>query len=123
MEELMIVGLSLEDIKSMIERNENIKNLEEQEIKEKIDVLKEVGCRAHHIKNILFYNPFYLNQPIKEVKELIEELTSFGLTNLYTVLEEDPFLLNHDKRELESFIKAKQEEGISLDDKYYGIYE
>ena len=119
----MIVGLSLEDIKSMIERNENIKNLEEQEIKEKIDVLKEVGCRAHHIKNILFYNPFYLNQPIKEVKELIEELTSFGLTNLYTVLEEDPFLLNHDKRELVSFIEEKQEEGISLDDKYYGIYE
>lgn len=116
MKELFNLNLSNEELKDIIEINPDIKEMDPEEIKELINLLKSIGCEERHITNIIYANPFYLNRDYEDIKNLMLKLYQLGLTHIYTIFDSNPFLLNKDSDEIDEFIEKKQNEGLSLED-------
>ena len=116
MKELFKLNLSNEELKDILEINPEIKEMENEEIKELINLLKNVGCEERHITNIIYANPFYFSRSYEDIKALILKLYQLGLTHIYTIFDSNPFLLNKDSDEIDKFIEIKQKEGLSLEE-------
>ena len=115
MKQLFELGLNQNDIEDMINLNPDIANLD-KEIIELITLLKEVGCKDRHIKNILISNPMYLSRSKTDVLKLIELLKELGITNLEITFDTNPWLLNKDVFEINEFIKEQKELGLNMYD-------
>lgn len=95
MDTLVRFGFSIEDIKNMMDSNQQIEKLDEQTIKEIIKILKDINCTEEEIKNILITNPFCLNIDINTIKELIRELKDLNIKKLNILFNSNPYLLNN----------------------------
>lgn len=104
------------DIKNMLELCPLIRDMSDDEIKKKIDILSFIGCNTRHIKNILVSNPYYLDRIDSDILELISYLKEIGISNIYLLFDSNPYLLNKDKFEIEEYINSKIELGLSMDD-------
>ena len=62
MDVLIRFGFTIDEIKSMMDANDEIETLPDKELYELIEILEKVGCETHHIKNIFLCNPFYLSR-------------------------------------------------------------
>ncbi len=113
MDVLIRYGFTIEEIKSMMDSNNQIESTEDKSIYELIDLLGSVGCLSNHIKNIFLCNPFYLSRNISEVKNLIEKLYELGFNNLYILFDTNPYILNLNSYELEEIYNNKKSEGLS----------
>ena len=111
MDILFELGIDTSDIKNMLELCPLIRDMSDDEIKKKIDILSFIGCNTRHIKNILISNPYYLDRI-----ELISYLKEIGISNIYLLFDSNPYLLNKDKFEIEEYINSKIELGLSMDD-------
>ena len=101
MEKLVELGISEEELKSMLELNANI--LDEPELNILIDILYLIKCDTRMIKNILISNPNYLSRTKEDVVGLINELLSLGLNDLNILFDTNPYLLDLDDFDIEDY--------------------
>lgn len=113
---LFELGISDTDIKNMLELCPEIKDMSDDDVKKKIDILSFIGCNIRHIKNILISNPNYLDRIDNDILNLINYLKEIGVSNIYLLFDSNPYLLNKDKFEIEEYINSKIELGLSMDD-------
>ncbi|MBQ8472947.1 MAG: hypothetical protein IJ501_05535 [Bacilli bacterium] len=112
---LICLGINLEELKEMVNLNPMLEYLNDKEINDNILFLKSLKCSDTIIKNIIICNPFYLNRSISDLQKLVSKLISIGLTNLNLLFDSNPYLLNKDAFEIDSFIKEKLKLGFNLE--------
>ena len=101
MEKLVELGITEEELQSMLELNENI--LDEPELNILIDILYLIKCDERMIKNILISNPNYLSRPKEDVVGLINELLNLGINDLNILFDTNPYLLDLDDFDIEDY--------------------
>lgn len=116
MEELFSWNLNDLDIKEMISINKDILNLDNEEIKNIISILKYINCSDSEIRNILVTNPNYLSRCYSDVIELINKFKSLNIDDLNELFNSNPHLLNKDVFEIEDYINNEISNGKKLDD-------
>ena len=77
MRELFNLGLTENDIINMIEINQDLKELTDEEILEKIKILKNINCSDNQIKNIISSNVLYLSRSNSDIVKLFKYLLNF----------------------------------------------
>lgn len=110
------LGLTEEEILQIFETCKNLKNIPEEDLIINIEILKQIGCKEKHIRNILITNPDYLLKDKEDIILLINKLNQLNITHLYLLINSNPFLLTLEPFELEEFISQKQKEGKTLED-------
>lgn len=113
MDALIRYGFTIEEIKVMIDTNDDINEIHDKDVCALIDILTQVGCTKNNIKNIFITNPFYLTRNVDEVKTLVIKLVDIGLSNLGVLFDSNPYLLNISYNEVENIYKEKVKEGLS----------
>ena len=121
MNRLFELGISDKEIKFMLEQCSDILNMKDEEVIEKIDILKYIGCNMKQIKNIIVGNPYYLDRMNEDILKLISYLKKIGLTSINLLFDSNPFFLNYDRFEVEEYINKKIDNGMDLDDVVYSI--
>ena len=116
MDVLIRYGFSMEEIKNMMENNQEIESIPDKNIYDIIDLLGSCGCLSNHIKNIFYSNPFVLSRNPKEIKKLIDKLHDLNLTHLEIVFDSNPYLLNISSKEIQKIKKQKEKENIEEDE-------
>lgn len=111
---LFELGISDNDIKSMLELCPELINIGDDDIKKKIDILSFIGCNIRHIRNILISNPYYLDRIDNDILKLINYLKYIGVSNIYLLFDSNPYLLNKDMFEIEEYINSKIKLGLSI---------
>lgn len=107
MDTLVRYGFSIEDIKNMMDSNQEIENIEDSVILKLIKLLENENCSQDSIKNIFITNPFYLNRDVKEVEGLFKELKKNGIKKLNILFDMNPYLLNLNDTDLKNLIISK----------------
>ena len=108
MDTLVRYGFSIEDIKNMMDSNQEIENIEDSVILKLIKLLENENCSQDSIKNIFITNPFYLNRDVKEVEGLFKELKKNGIKKLNILFDMNPYLLNLNDTDLKNLIISKK---------------
>lgn len=116
MEELFSWNLNDLDIKEMISINKDILNLDNEEIRNIISILKYINCSDSEIRNILVTNPNYLSRCYSDVIDLINKFKSLNIDDLNELFNSNPHLLNKDVFEIEDYINNEISNGKKLDD-------
>ena len=117
MEEILRkIGISDNTIEQMEEICPNIKELEEKEIKEKIEILKNIKCDEIQIRNIISSNAQYLDRSNTDIEKLIKKLEELGFDTLNILFDGNPYILNLDDYEIENYIKNREDKGELLED-------
>lgn len=114
MEILFELGISDSDIKNMLEQCPDIMDMEYNEIREKIDILRYIECNDRHIRNIIVSNPYYLDRINNDILKLIMYLKEIGISCINLLLDSNPYLLNRDVFEIREYIDSKKNMGLSL---------
>lgn len=109
MEELYNLGLSHNTIKTMVEMNEEIKEISQQEVQEKEIILKKLNCSENQIINIISCNSIFLTRTNEEIIKLINCLYKYGFDNLNILFDSNPYILNLEPFEIENYINEKIE--------------
>ena len=115
MKELINLGLEEKDLLNILEVDSTLKDISEEEVLEKINILKNIKCTEREIRNIISSNPLYLNRINKDVVNLLKKLNELGFSSISTLLDSNPFILNIDVFELDNYIKSRKELGDSLE--------
>ena len=109
-------GISEKTISQMIDVCPNIKELNEMEILEKIEILNRISCNDIQIRNILSSNPMYLDRSIADVNNLINKMNELGFSTLNISFDGNPYILSLDAFEIDNYIKKRQDNGELLED-------
>ena len=96
MKELYNLELSDNTINAMCELNPEVKDLTEEEIIEKEELLESLGADRQEVINIISSNSMYLSRTNEEIKNLVECLKKYGFTNLDVLFDSNPYILNLD---------------------------
>ena len=83
-----------QDFKNVLDANPFIEKLDDLEIENNINFLKEVDCSYEQMKNIIIFNPWLFNRSYDELNKLKNKLISIGITNLNITFDTQPLLLN-----------------------------
>ena len=113
-ETLRKLGLSDETIADMADMCPEIEELTEEEIAEKINLLRDIGCDDEQIADIIASNPFYLDCIDTDVINLTGRLREYGFTDIASLLEGNPFILNLDDFEVDEYMKKRLYKGEKL---------
>ena len=116
MHELYNLGLNDKTIETMIEMNEEIKDITSQELKEKQIILKKVKCTENQIINIISSNSMFLTRTTEEILKLIGCLTKYGFDTLNILFDSNPYILNLEPFEIENYINERIENGEELEE-------
>lgn len=116
MDKLFELGISDIDMKNIIEQIPGIINMNNNEISEKIDLLKYVGCSDRQIKNIIIGNPDYLDRINEDILKLIGYLKRIGFDDLSLLFESNPSFLNYDVFEIRNYIDDQIGKEKEIDD-------
>jgi len=109
--ELYKLGLTDKDIKIVLEQLPELIELTEEEISKKINLLELIGCHTSQIRNIIITNPYYLESIKEDVINLVNKLTSLGITYPHLLFDSNPYFLNKEVFEIEDYIKLKINKG------------
>ena len=107
MQELYNLGLSHNTIKTMVEMNEEIKEISQQEVQEKEIILKKLNCSENQIINIISCNSIFLTRTNEEIIKLINCLYKYGFDNLNILFDSNPYILNLEPFEIENYINKR----------------
>ena len=117
MEEILKkIGISEKTINQMEEICPNIKDLTNEEILSKIEILKKINCDDIQIRNIISSNAMYLDKSNTDINKLINELRKLGFDNLDLLFDGNPNILNLDDFEVRKYIKDREGNGELLED-------
>ncbi len=103
-------------IKEILEIEENIQNVSNEDVKEKVDLLKIIGCTDKQIRNIIVSNPLYLLEETDNVKLLINKFYNLGLEPIDYLIDENPNLLTRAFDYIDEFIYNKLSNGYNVED-------
>lgn len=110
------LGINKKDIEILFELNKALEEYDVNLAKENIKILKDIGCSDLYIKNIIINNTYFLNNAIKDTKELVEYLKEeLKFNDLDLLFDSNAYLLNLEKKYLEDFVENKKKENISLE--------
>ncbi len=124
MDVLIRYGFSIDEIKNMMENNQDIESIPDKNIYEIIDILGSVGCLSNHIKNIFYSNPYVLSRNPKDIMKLILRLKEYNLSHLDILFDSNPYFLNIGELEIKKIYEEKESEGLSQDEiKDFFYYE
>jgi hypothetical protein len=115
MEELYNIGISEETLKKIIQQEPEIIELDNEDIKEKIQILEKINCTKNQIINIIGSNPQYLIRTNKKIIELLDYLIEIGFNMLDILLEANPYILNLDSFEIKNYINNRKIKGDTLE--------
>ena len=110
------IGISEKTINQMEEICPNIKDLTNEEILSKIEILKKINCDDIQIRNIISSNAMYLDKSNTDINKLINELRKLGFDNLDLLFDGNPNILNLDDFEVRKYIKDREGNGELLED-------
>ena len=110
------IGISEKTINQMEEICPNIKDLTNEEILSKIEILKNINCDDIQIRNIISSNAMYLDKSNTDINKLINELRKLGFDNLDLLFDGNPNILNLDDFEVRKYIKDREGNGELLED-------
>ena len=110
------IGISEKTINQMEEICPNIKDLTNEEILSKIEILKKINCDDIQIRNIISSNAMYLDKSNTDINKLINELRKLGFDNLDLLFDGNPNILNLDDFEVRKYIKDRERNGELLED-------
>ena len=116
MKELYNLELSDNTINAMCELNPEVKDLTEEEIIEKEELLESLGADRQEVINIISSNSMYLSRTNEEIKNLVECLKKYGFTNLDVLFDSNPYILNLDPFEIDNYIKDRVSKGEDISD-------
>lgn len=117
MEEILKkIGISEKTINQMEEICQNIKDLTNEEILSKIEILKKINCDDIQIRNIISSNAMYLDKSNTDINKLINELRKLGFDNLDLLFDGNPNILNLDDFEVRKYIEDRERNGELLED-------
>lgn len=116
MNELYKLGISENTINEMLNVNPNLKDISDNEIIQKENILKQIGCNDSQVLNIISSNAMYLDKIDNEVIELLTYLSKLGFTILSVLLDSNPYILNLEVFEIERYIKNRLQNNESLED-------
>lgn len=105
MDALIRYGFSVEEIKNIMDTNEEINIVSDKDINNIISLLEKYNCKINHIKNIIITNPFVLTREIDELEKAINILVDI-CKNVEVLLDTNPFLLNMSDRDINSLVKS-----------------
>ncbi len=105
-----------EDFKNVLDANPFIGKLDDLEIENNINFLKEVDCSYEQMKNIIIFNPWLFNRSYDELKKLKNKLISIGITNLNITFDTQPLLLNKEIFEIDDFINEQIKKGLEINE-------
>lgn len=105
-----------EDFKNVLDANPFIGKLDDLEIENNINFLKEVDCSYEQMKNIIIFNPWLFNKSYDELKKLKNKLISIGITNLNITFDTQPLLLNKEIFEIDDFINEQIKKGLEINE-------
>ena len=112
MEELYNYDINDKDIKNMLEINNDIFNLTNEEIKEKITILESINCSNDTIRHILTTNVFYLTNNSNDVINLIKLFNEFSI-DINEMLNINPFILNNNIYDIKEYIDKCKTKGLN----------
>lgn len=115
MKELFNMNLSEQTIKLMLEINPELRDMNNNEIINKVEILKSIKCSSSMINNIISSNPLLLNRADEEIRKLINYLLSKGFTTLNILFDSNPYILNLDIFEIDNYIIKKNKDGENLE--------
>ena len=115
MEELYNYNLDDEDLKNILELNNDIFSLSKDEIKEKIKILKDMDFKEDSIKHVIVTNPYYLTNNIVDILNLIKLLKEFNIKNINEIIDNNPFILNNNIYDIEEYIVKCKNNGKNTD--------
>lgn len=110
------IGISEKTINQMEEICPNIKDLTNEEVLSKIEILKDINCDDIQIRNIISSNAMYLDKSNTNINKLINELRKLGFDNLDLLFDGNPNILNLDDFEVRKYIKDRERNGELLED-------
>ena len=110
------IGISEKTINQMEEICPNIKDLTNEEILSKIEILKDINCDDIQIRNIISSNAMYLDKSNTDINKLINELRKLGFDNLDLLFDGNPNILNLDDFEVRRYIEDREKNGELLED-------
>ena len=110
------IGISEKTINQMEEICPNIKDLTNEEVLSKIEILKKINCDDIQIRNIISSNAMYLDKSNTDINKLINELRKLGFDNLDLLFDGNPNILNLDDFEVRKYIKDREGNGELLED-------
>ena len=116
MDMLIRYGFSIEEIKNMMDTNDELENVPDNNILELINILTGVGCHEEHIMNIFICNPLVLSSELSNIKKIIKKLNDLKLKHLYMVFDSNPYLLNMTVEDIENFYKEKIDSGLTAEE-------
>ena len=107
--------LSDTTITSMLQINPKISELSNQEVIEKIELLKKLDCSITQIKNIIGSNSLFLSRTNDEILNLIKCLSTYGFTALNILFDSNPYILNLEPFEIDQYINNRKDSGEELE--------
>ena len=116
MKELLKLGFSECTIDEMLNQNPNIKDITYEELYQKIDILKNIGCSEEQVLNIIGSNPMYLDRSNNDVIKLLAFLDKLGFSVLSILIDGNPYILNLDVFEIDDYVKSRLSNGELLED-------
>ena len=116
MEELFNMGISEATIKNMVEINPELRDISKNQIIEKENILKCIKCNDIQIRNIISSNPTFLTCTNSEIIKLLEYLNKLGFNTLNILFDSNPYILNLEPYEIESYISERKNNGESIED-------
>lgn len=122
MDVLIRYGFSIEEIKNMMDSNQEIEGIEDKAIYELIDILINIGCINSQIKNIFICNPFCISRSIIEIHKSIDKYKELGLDNLNIMFDSNPYLLNLEDIEIAKIYNDSIEKGYTKEQIYNYFY-
>lgn len=116
MEDLIDVALDDTSIRAMVEMNPNVKELSMEEIRNKMRILQGIGCSLNQAINIITSNSMFLDRSDDEVINLIKYLSSKGFSTLNILFDSNPYILNLEVNEIDSYINNRLKNNEILSD-------
>lgn len=116
MESLFNLGLSENTLRSMLEQCPEIKELSNDEVISKINILKALKCRDNEIINIISSNAIYLNRSNNDIELLLDKLIEYGFSNFNILFDSNPYILNLSAFEIENYIEERLKNNELLED-------
>jgi len=115
-QEIYNLGLSENTIRTMLELNPELKDITDQEVIEKRQILEKIGCNASEIRNIISSNSLFLTRTNGEIINLISRLMELGFDTLNILFDSNPYILNMEPFEVNNYINSRLDNDESLED-------
>ncbi len=108
--------LNDQEVIDVLEMNPMIKDLDDEEIEEMIDILKKLKCSSNTISEVIYANPFYLTNIPSSIVDIAKALIAIGINDFDELLQGNPWILDRDPDEIKEFLLDERKKGTAIED-------